>query len=149
LPTVLRDRDGIEDERRGIISVFDGPPPEVMTFPYVAAEAEAVRAAVATWLGEGIAAHEIGLLVRTPELVVRPQAAIDGLARAAEIVTAQMSLAKGLEFCAIVVMDCDQGSYPSTSASPTQPTKPRWTTSTRPSGDFSMSPARGPANTCC
>lgn len=95
LPTVLRDRDGIEDERRGIISVFDGPPPEVMTFPTVAAEAEAVRAAVATWLGEGIAAHEIGLFVRTPELVVRSRAAIDGLARAAEMVTAQMSLGQG------------------------------------------------------
>ena len=29
LPTVLRDTDGLEDERRGIISVFDGPAPEV------------------------------------------------------------------------------------------------------------------------
>ena len=27
LPTVLRDTDGLEDERRGIISVFDGPAP--------------------------------------------------------------------------------------------------------------------------
>lgn len=28
-PTVLRDSDGLEDERRGIISVFDGPAPVV------------------------------------------------------------------------------------------------------------------------
>lgn len=28
LPTVLRDSDGIEDERCGIVSVFDGPSPE-------------------------------------------------------------------------------------------------------------------------
>ena len=43
LPTVLRDTDGLEDERRGIISVFDGPPPEVKSFDTVAAEADAVR----------------------------------------------------------------------------------------------------------
>jgi hypothetical protein len=71
LPAVLRDRDGIEDERRGIISVFDGPSPEVKSFPSIAAEAEAVREAVVTWLGEGSAAHEIGLFVRTPQLVAR------------------------------------------------------------------------------
>jgi hypothetical protein len=53
LPTVLRDSDGIEDERRGIISVFDGPPPEVKSFPTIAAEAESVREVVASWLGEG------------------------------------------------------------------------------------------------
>jgi hypothetical protein len=112
LPTVLRDRDGVEDERRGIISVFDGPPPEVESFPTIAAEAEAVRKVVATWLGEGIAAHEIGLFVRTPQLVVRARAAIDGLAGAAEMVTAPMSLAKGLEFRAVVVMACDEGVLP-------------------------------------
>jgi superfamily I DNA/RNA helicase len=112
LPTVLRDRDGIEDERRGIISVFDGPPPEVKSFAGMAEEAAAVREVVAIWLGEGVAAHEIGLFVRTPQLVARARAAIDGLAGAAEMVTAQMSLAKGLEFRAVVVMACDQGVLP-------------------------------------
>jgi AAA domain/UvrD-like helicase C-terminal domain len=112
LPTVLRDRDGVEDERRGIISVFDGPPPEVKSFPSIAAEAEAVRKVVASWLGEGIAAHEIGLFVRTPQLVGRARAAIDGLVGAAEVVTAQMSQAKGLEFRAVVVMACDEGVLP-------------------------------------
>jgi superfamily I DNA/RNA helicase len=112
LPTVLRDSDGLDDERRGIVSVFDGPPPEVKSFPTVAAEAESVRKEVATWLGEGIAAHEIGLFVRTPQLVVRARAAIDGLAGAADMVTAQMSLAKGLEFRAVVVMACDEGVLP-------------------------------------
>lgn len=112
LPTMLRDRDGIEDERRGIISVFDGPPPEVKSFASISAEAEAVREVVAAWLGEGIAAHEIGLFVRTPQLVVRARGAIDGLAGAGEMVTAQMSLAKGLEFRAVVVMACEQGVLP-------------------------------------
>ena len=35
LPTVLRDTDGLEDERRGIISVFDGPAPEVKSLATV------------------------------------------------------------------------------------------------------------------
>ena len=78
--------------------MFDGPQPEIKSFSTIAAEAESVREAVATWLGEGIAAHEMGLFVRTPQLVVRARAAIDGLTGAAEMVTAQMSLAKGLEF---------------------------------------------------
>jgi hypothetical protein len=112
LPTVLRDSDGAEDERRGIISVFDGPPPEVRSLATIAAEAETVREVVATWLGEGIAAHEIGLFVRTPQLVVRARAAIDSLVGANEMVTTQMSLAKGLEFRAVVVMACDEGVLP-------------------------------------
>ncbi|WP_063687622.1 UvrD-helicase domain-containing protein [Bradyrhizobium stylosanthis] len=112
LPTVLRDSDGLDDERRGIISVFDGPPPEVKSFANIAEEAEAIRNAVEGWLSDGIAAHEIGVFVRTPELVVRPRTAIEGLPGAAEIVTAQMSLAKGLEFRAVAVMACDEGVLP-------------------------------------
>jgi hypothetical protein len=112
LPTVLRDTDGLEDERRGIISVFDGPAPEVQSLADVAAEAATVRQNVETWLGEGIASHEIGLFVRTPQLVARARAAIAGLAGEGEMTTAPMSLAKGLEFRAVVVMACDEGVLP-------------------------------------
>src|SRR5271166_4908977 len=112
LPTVLRDTDGLEDERRGIVSVFDGPPPEVKTFDTVAAEAEAVRETVESWLGDGVAPQEIGVFVRTPHLVTRARAAIAGLVGAAEMTTAPMSLAKGLEFRAVVVMACDEGILP-------------------------------------
>jgi AAA+ superfamily predicted ATPase len=51
LPAVLRDQDGLEDERRGIVSVFEGPRPEVKSFDSVAAEADYAREVVATWLG--------------------------------------------------------------------------------------------------
>lgn len=112
LPTVLRDTDGLEDERRGIISVFDGPVPEVNSSATSAAEADKVRHTVETWLGEGIEPKEIGLFVRTPELVPRARAAIDGLAGGDTITTAPMSLAKGLEFRAVVVMACDEGTLP-------------------------------------
>lgn len=112
LPTVLRDTDGLEDERRGIISVFDGPAPEVKSLADVAAETDAVRQVVKAWLGEGIASHEIGLFVRTPQLVTRARAAIAGLVGEGEMTTAPMSLAKGLEFRAVVVMACDEGILP-------------------------------------
>jgi hypothetical protein len=112
LPTVLRDADGLEDERRGIVSVFAGPAPEVKAVASVAIEADVVRKAVETWLAEGIAAREIGLFVRTPELVARARAAIAGLAGADEMTTCPMSLAKGLEFRAVVVMACDEGVLP-------------------------------------
>jgi hypothetical protein len=112
LPAVLRDVDGTEDERRGIVSVFDGPPPEVRTFATAEEEAEAVRATVSAWLADGIAAHEIGLFVRTSELVDRARAAIDGLEGDAEMTTAPMSLAKGLEFRAVAVIACDEGVLP-------------------------------------
>ena len=112
LPTVLRDTDGLEDERRGIISVFDGPAPEVKSFATISAEADAVRQAVESWLSDGIAPHEIGLFVRTPQLVTRARAAIGGFAGADQMTTAPMSLAKGLEFRAVVVMACDEGILP-------------------------------------
>ena len=112
LPTVLRDTDGLEDERRGIISVFDGPAPEVKRLATVAAEADAVRQTVETWLDAGIGSHEIGLFVRTPQLVTRARGAIAGLAGESEMTTAPMSLAKGLEFRAVVVMACDEGILP-------------------------------------
>jgi hypothetical protein len=112
LPTVLRDTDGLEDERRGIISVFDGPPPEVKSLDTVVAEADAVRNTVESWLSYGVAPNEIGVFVRTPQLVTRARAAIAGLAGAAEMTTAPMSLAKGLEFRAVVVMACDEGILP-------------------------------------
>ncbi|MDE8345739.1 MAG: AAA family ATPase [Acidocella sp.] len=112
LPVVLRDTDGLEDERRGIVSVFEGPAPEVKSLASADIEAETVRKTVQTWLDEGIAPHEIGLFVRTTQLVARARAAIAGLAGVDEMVTVPMSLAKGLEFRAVVVMACDQGVLP-------------------------------------
>jgi hypothetical protein len=112
LPPVLRDVDGLEDERQGIVSVFDGPVPIVEMFPTAADEAVAVGSAVKAWLAEGVAAHEIGLFVRTPDLVTRARAALKGIDGAETITTAPMNLAKGLEFRAVSVMACDQGVLP-------------------------------------
>jgi superfamily I DNA/RNA helicase len=78
----------------------------------VAAEAATVRQTVETWLSEGIGSHEIGLFVRTPQLVARARAAIAGLTGEGKMMTAPLSLAKGLEFRAVVVMACDEGILP-------------------------------------
>lgn len=67
---------------------------------------------VAGWLGDGMAAQEIGVFVRTQDLVPRVRNAIDGLAGAEGATTAPMGLAKGLEFRAVVVMACDEGILP-------------------------------------
>ncbi|MBY5892981.1 3'-5' exonuclease [Rhizobium ruizarguesonis] len=112
LPNILRDTDGLEDERRGIVSVFSGPPPEIRTFESEREEADNVRATIGAWLGEGIAAHEIGVFVRTPQLIPRARASVPGIDEAAGVVTSPMSLAKGLEFRAVVVMACDEGILP-------------------------------------
>ena len=112
LPTVLRDVDGLEDERRGIVSVFDGPTPLVETFATADDESTAVGEVVAGWLADGIAAHEVGIFLRTPDLVSRARAALRTIDGADAITTAPMHLAKGLEFRAVVVMACDQGVLP-------------------------------------
>ena len=112
LPAVLRDIDGLEDERRGIISVFNGPMPDVKIQSTIELESATVRSTVESWLGEGVAPFEIGLFVRTPQLVARARNAIAGLGSSDQMVTVPMNLAKGLEFRAVVVMACDEGVLP-------------------------------------
>ncbi|MFD1787108.1 UvrD-helicase domain-containing protein [Sphingomonas floccifaciens] len=112
LPLVLRDVDGLEDERRGIVSVFDGPAPQVETFASAEEEAAHVQRAVLMWIEDGVEPHEIGIFVRTPELVSRARAALAGIFRAQAVTTAPMNLAKGLEFRAVIVMACDEGVLP-------------------------------------
>jgi superfamily I DNA/RNA helicase len=48
----------------------------------------------------------------TPQLVVRARSAIAGLSGDREMTTAPMSLAKGLEFRAVVVLACYEGILP-------------------------------------
>ena len=112
LPSVLRDVDGIEDERRGVVSLFEGPVPAVETFDTISSEGNAVRNAIREWQTLGVEPREIGIFVRTPELVARAQSAITGLDGADDMTTFPMHMAKGLEFKAVVVMACDEGTLP-------------------------------------
>jgi hypothetical protein len=112
LPSVLRDVDGIEDERRGTISVFDGPEPSVVVSTTSADEIAAVRAFVESAISDGIEPKEIGIFVRIPALVNRVKSSVAGLAGAEDITVNIMHLAKGLEFRAVAVMACDEGVLP-------------------------------------
>ena len=51
LPKVVRDVDGLEEERYGTVSVFNGPEPVVAIYPTADAEIEAVG----KWIGETVA----------------------------------------------------------------------------------------------
>lgn len=112
LPISLRDVDGLEDERVGTISVFEGPEPIVSVFSDEQAEVQAVRDFVRQALEDGLAPSEIGIFVRLPELVSRAKAALISLADIASVTVANMHLAKGLEFRAVAVMACDEGVLP-------------------------------------
>jgi len=112
LPSALRDVDGIEDERRGTISVFDGPEPLIVVSPTSADEIAVVRAFVESAIFDGILPTEIGIFVRVPALVDRAKASVAGITGADKIVINIMHLAKGLEFRAVAVMACDEGVLP-------------------------------------
>lgn len=112
LPTVLRDVDGNEDERRGTISVFDGPDPIVRRFATAEDEVSGIREFVESALGDGIAPSEVGLFVRTSSQVDRARRGIEGVSGQDGITINVMHLAKGLEFRAVAVMACDEGILP-------------------------------------
>jgi hypothetical protein len=112
LPEQLRDVDGVEDERRGTISVFEGPPPRVEVCASEDDEAAMVGAFIDASVETGAAPDEIGIFVRTPQLVERAKAAVERASLDTQPTVSVMHLAKGLEFKSVVVMGCDEGVLP-------------------------------------
>jgi superfamily I DNA/RNA helicase len=112
LPERLRDVDGIEDERSGTISVFEGPRPEVAILSTPEAEGQRVADFLKSVIDDGVAPEEIGMFVRTPRLVQRAKAAVVLARLNGEPTVSVMQLAKGLEFKAVVAMGCDEGMLP-------------------------------------
>lgn len=125
LPPSVADVDGNFESRRGTVSVFDGLPPEVQTFPNAEAEQTAVGKWLAARLQSGCLPHEIGVFVRSEAEMDRAKAAIErsgiqpieltdtAVAEAGRIAVSTMHLAKGLEFRAVAVMACDEDVIPS------------------------------------
>lgn len=111
LGTELSDLDGIVEDRRGTVSVFNGPDPTIQMFETSQEE----QAGVAQWLrvriGEGVAATEIAVLVRSEAQIPRAEAARE-LASVAPVTIIPMRRAKGLEFRAVAVMACDDDVIP-------------------------------------
>lgn len=124
LPGALADVDGNAEERRGTVSVFNGPEPEITRAQSTAEESGAVAEWIKARLANGIRPGEIGVFVRSPEQISRAERAVrtagcdavqldSGLDPAdGKVSIATMHLAKGLEFRAVVVMAVDDGIVP-------------------------------------
>ena len=124
LPPVVRDVDGNEEDRRGTVSVFNGPDPEVRVFDNCSQEIEAIGLWVYEAIDEGIEPDEVGIFVRSADELVRARAVVKQAGhtplelldrveeRAGRISIGTMHLAKGLEFRAVVVMACDDDILP-------------------------------------
>jgi UvrD-like helicase C-terminal domain/AAA domain len=112
LPGALRDPDGNEEERSGTISVFDGPAPVIAVVADAAQEIERVAEFLRSSIADGIEPTEIGLFVRSPEVIGRARAALEASGLADWVKVSVMHLAKGLEFRAVAVMACDQDILP-------------------------------------
>lgn len=123
LPGVLADVDGREEVRRGAMSVFDGPAPEIIRAPDRQTEVARVASALLRTLADGVAPAEIGLFVRDRGALDRAREIVraTGLtpfeegkaadpARGVRVGT--MHLAKGLEFRAVFVLACDADLLP-------------------------------------
>ncbi|HZZ79870.1 MAG TPA: UvrD-helicase domain-containing protein [Gemmataceae bacterium] len=124
LGPIVSDVDGNSEDRRGTISVFNGPPPTILE---LTSEKEEIKA-VGSWLRNrfktGVMPHEIGLFVRSGAQLDRARAAAKAADMAfnvlddrVEITTgtssiSTMHLAKGLEFRAVAVMACDDEVVP-------------------------------------
>jgi superfamily I DNA/RNA helicase/mRNA-degrading endonuclease RelE of RelBE toxin-antitoxin system len=120
----LADVDGNTEDRRGTVSVFNGPAPEVRTFGKQEEENSGVSAWVEERSREGVMPHEIGVFVRSDAELNRARTAIAKtglrfkmLDEHVETTSGQVSigtihLAKGLEFRTVVVMACDDEIIP-------------------------------------
>ncbi len=124
LPGAVADVDGRDEERKGTVSVFNGPVPIVVTTADPAAEQAAVAKFIGAALADGIQPEEIGVFVRTREVLSRAREAVKAAGRDASEITMHkegsagavrigvMHLAKGLEFKAVAVMACDDDVLP-------------------------------------
>ncbi len=125
LPNTVRDVDGREEERRGTISVFEGPAPDVVLSNDEATEGELVARFIQDAIANGIASSEIGVFVRSRRELPRARAAVEAAGQQPielserqievgdRVAIGTMHLAKGLEFKAVAVMACDDEVLPS------------------------------------
>jgi superfamily I DNA/RNA helicase len=120
----IADVDGNVEDRRGTVSVFNGPAPEIIRAVSEQQEQEAVAAWLTKRIEEGLRPDEMVIFVRSATQLQRAEAAAarvklqcKPLNRYMEttvgtLPVCTMHLAKGLEFRAVAVMACDEGILP-------------------------------------
>lgn len=120
----MADVDGNIEERKGAVSLFNGPKPGIEVCPSTGTES----GTACQWLKEIINAgpqpHEIALFVRSTAQLDRPKAAAEQAGLKYKVLddrveiapgfvsVSTMHLAKGLEFRAVAVMGCDDEVIP-------------------------------------
>ena len=124
LPAVVRDVDGIEEDRRGTISIFNGPNPDVLVNANSDEEINAIGLVIRKAIDEGLPSEEIGVFVRSEAELIRARKAVKQAEqiplelservedRTGRIAIGTMHLAKGLEFRQVIVMACDEEVLP-------------------------------------
>ncbi len=124
LPGTISDVDGNTEGRRGTVSMFDGPPPDVVISGDREDEAGVVSAWISKRLADGCKPHEIGVVVRSEDEIKRARAAVKLAGSSSvelndkvevqdgSIAITTMHFAKGLEFRSVVVMACDDEIIP-------------------------------------
>jgi superfamily I DNA/RNA helicase len=120
----VADVDGNVEDRRGTISVFNGPSPDIRVMDSIEEESRVVADWITKMTSEGVAAHEIGVFVRSLEQLDRARTAVESANLSYKILdenvettsgyvsVCTMHLAKGLEFRAVAVMACDDEVIP-------------------------------------
>ena len=124
LPQSVTDVDGVTENRRGTVSVFNGPPPVVKITDTIDQEIDAVAAWIGDRIREGYLPQEIGVFVRSDAQMERARQAVkranaayvelgeDVATTAGKVSISTMHLAKGLEFRGVAVMACDDEVLP-------------------------------------
>jgi hypothetical protein len=120
----ISDVDGNTEDRRGTISVFNGPVPTIEVVDSLEQERAVVAQRLRSWLDEGLEPHEIAVFVRSGAELPRAQAAVDAAEVPSHLVGERMEtthgrlsistmhLAKGLEFRAVAIIACDDEIVP-------------------------------------
>ena len=120
----LSDVDGNTEDRRGTVSVFNGPVPDIEIVGSIEEERAAVAQRLCNWIDEGLEPHEIAVFVRSEAELSRAHAAVDDAEIPSQVVgdrmetthgrlsISPMHLAKGLEFRAVAVIACDDEILP-------------------------------------
>ena len=120
----VTDVDGNREDRSDTVSVFNGPPPTILTLKTESEEIKAVGGWMTQQAKDGVLPHEFGLFVRSAAQLDRAIAAVKeaGLpfkildehveTASGHVSISTMHLAKGLEFRAVAVMACDDEVVP-------------------------------------
>lgn len=120
----ISDVDGRQEDRRGTVSVFNGPEPVIALHDSQEGEIAAVTRFIEAAFADGTQPEEIGIFVRTRNELPRARAAVEATGRAVAEITPRkegavsairigiMHLAKGLEFKSVAVMACDEDIVP-------------------------------------